>query len=352
MGPLGVPTAIIAAIRVGGSPLLKGLIGRARESKDSIERDLKSSTSKEVCELWDGHTVVRLTAANPIIQELIYLDGEWYNLEDAKSKNLLTKKGGGDRWFLGEKSKIESVENAGLPGTGHSSQQQLVAPNISPSPTNAIDLAEDKDKDKTIPPNISLNLTDPKDRSWELGAAAISGILLQFAVLVIAGLTTFYPDWNQIFSIKLYEFYCMVAGTVSLTVGLIICVSVVDQSTEEEVYEVNDEVVKVKGKEMHILCVQRGRSDTDQSFKPCIFIAKGTRRSILTSRCPKEEEGTFNSSQAWTLIGILATMLGFIVQFIGLVGMHWPTQVAQFAVTLIMTGVEGFHSSSAHTASF
>jgi hypothetical protein len=46
--------------------------------------------------------------------------------------------------------------------------------------------------------------------------------------------------------------------------------------------------------------------------------------------------------KAWTLVGTLATMLGYIIQYIGLLGMHWPTQVAQFAFTLIMTAVRAF----------
>jgi hypothetical protein len=110
VGPLGVPAAIIAAIRVGGPPFLKGAIGRAGESRDGIERDLMSSTSKEVCELWDGQKAVRLAAANPIIQELIYLDGELYNLEDAEGRVLLTKKDGKGKGFLTKKLKRSRLD--------------------------------------------------------------------------------------------------------------------------------------------------------------------------------------------------------------------------------------------------
>jgi hypothetical protein len=38
-----------------------------------------SSTSNEVCELFDGKKVVRLEGTKPLIQELIYA-GEWYDL--------------------------------------------------------------------------------------------------------------------------------------------------------------------------------------------------------------------------------------------------------------------------------
>src|ERR1700721_1687090 len=52
MCPLGIITAVVAAIRVGGPRWLRALIGRARESRGAAEVELMSSTSDEVCELW------------------------------------------------------------------------------------------------------------------------------------------------------------------------------------------------------------------------------------------------------------------------------------------------------------
>ena len=45
--PLGIITAIVGAIRVGGPSWLKALIGRARETAAAAELDLMSSTSHE-----------------------------------------------------------------------------------------------------------------------------------------------------------------------------------------------------------------------------------------------------------------------------------------------------------------
>lgn len=45
--PLGIITAIVAAIRVSGPVWLKALIGRARENKAAAEIELMSSTSHE-----------------------------------------------------------------------------------------------------------------------------------------------------------------------------------------------------------------------------------------------------------------------------------------------------------------
>ncbi|PGH10896.1 hypothetical protein AJ80_07339 [Polytolypa hystricis UAMH7299] len=51
MGPLGIITIVVSAIRVGGVGALKALIGRARESRATAEQELLTSTSDNVCEL-------------------------------------------------------------------------------------------------------------------------------------------------------------------------------------------------------------------------------------------------------------------------------------------------------------
>jgi hypothetical protein len=68
-------TAIVGAIRVGGPAWLKAIIGRARENRSVAEADLMSSTSKDVCELWDGGQIVRVEGSVPV-QELLYVPGK------------------------------------------------------------------------------------------------------------------------------------------------------------------------------------------------------------------------------------------------------------------------------------
>lgn len=73
MAPLGILTAISSAIRVGGAPWMKAVIGRAREAQATAELELMSSTSHEVCELWNGQDIVR-TMGKAEIQEIIFID--------------------------------------------------------------------------------------------------------------------------------------------------------------------------------------------------------------------------------------------------------------------------------------
>ncbi|KAK3360607.1 hypothetical protein B0T25DRAFT_588922 [Lasiosphaeria hispida] len=80
MVPLGIITAIVSTIRVGGPTWLKALIGRAWESRAIVESELMSSTSNEVCELWNDQQIVRVMGEGQIREFIILVadDRETY----------------------------------------------------------------------------------------------------------------------------------------------------------------------------------------------------------------------------------------------------------------------------------
>jgi hypothetical protein len=100
MAPLGIITAIVAAIRIGGPSWMRAIIGRARESRSSAEVELMSSTSHEVCELWNGESVVRMLG-RPKVKQLAVLRREMhdeetfglYTLEAAQRAQVMEWKG-------------------------------------------------------------------------------------------------------------------------------------------------------------------------------------------------------------------------------------------------------------------
>jgi hypothetical protein len=99
-------TAIAGAIRVQGHYLLKAFIGRARENYAAAEIEYMSSTSKEVCELFNGKGIVR-TMGNPSVAQLVVLSKRFpkpgeksfdlscgiYTLESATNDNVMYGKG-------------------------------------------------------------------------------------------------------------------------------------------------------------------------------------------------------------------------------------------------------------------
>ncbi|KAF3054087.1 hypothetical protein E8E11_011412 [Didymella keratinophila] len=72
MVPLGILTAITGAIRVQGSTIAKSFIGRDRENRALAEIELMSSTSKEVCELFNGKSIIRAMGRPKLAQMLVY----------------------------------------------------------------------------------------------------------------------------------------------------------------------------------------------------------------------------------------------------------------------------------------
>jgi hypothetical protein len=71
MVPIGIISAITSVIRVGSVKLLKTLIGRSRESSESVEVELLSSTSQNISETWNGFDLVR-KSGNGNVLEVIY----------------------------------------------------------------------------------------------------------------------------------------------------------------------------------------------------------------------------------------------------------------------------------------
>jgi hypothetical protein len=88
MGPLGILTAVVGAIRVAGPPWLKWAIGRGRESRLAVEVELLSSTSDSISEVWNGEMVERVVGYGDV-QQLVYFGSEVYTVETAEAKRLL-----------------------------------------------------------------------------------------------------------------------------------------------------------------------------------------------------------------------------------------------------------------------
>ncbi|KAF5571075.1 serine threonine phosphatase 6 regulatory ankyrin repeat subunit a [Fusarium phyllophilum] len=106
MVPLGILTAITAAIRVQGSPVAKAFIGRARENKALAEIELMSSTSGEVCELFNGNSIVR-AMGKPAITEFLIFPEKYEDSERKYADNL-----GGTEPTNYESWGIESFQSA------------------------------------------------------------------------------------------------------------------------------------------------------------------------------------------------------------------------------------------------
>ncbi|KAF0322511.1 ankyrin repeat protein [Colletotrichum asianum] len=297
MAPLGIITAIVGAIRVGGPSWLKAVIGRARENLAVAEAELMSSTSQEVCELWNGQEIVRCMGS-PSVVEFICL--------------LPVDTQAGNKTFNIEVDDRKDSES-------------------NPAPQTII-IKRNSSRDA---PNISLN-THRETGRGELRAVAFFGTILQLGVLLYSGFATYYPTLKfqkDGSSIASYAYPCAATGTLVLVVGMMICAHVVESSTEEERFHPREQNMRVR-----MVWLQQNKTVSDQVFGSFAIYAKNDQPFITTSRRPRHKSvgQSRSTSQEETVLGTMITMTGFILQFVGLRGLHWSASIAQLGAVFLM----------------
>ncbi|KAH8125021.1 ankyrin repeat-containing domain protein [Trichoderma asperelloides] len=314
--PLGIITIIVAAIRVGGPSWLKALIGRATENIASAELELMSSTSKEVCELWNGKDVVRCAGSAPICEFICLVPSEGMpenpavRVLEIEEASLYIKKSCG-RTAFGPKNEVIVVRN-----TRHAA------------------------------PNISHNRSKNIGRG-ELYLTACCGIILQVGVLVYCSFITQYSKITARFQkigqpVGRYAFPLTLVGTVFLNIGILICSHVVESSTNEEIFK------PMEGWQARLVWLQQEKMVGDQEFKSfALFTREDQPRVVSSSRVDRHQttkvnepnkgsreqsdESVVNNEDneisAWsasvnpeikTVIGTVISLIGFFAQFIGI----------------------------------
>lgn len=417
MAPLGIITAIVGAIRVGGPPWLKAVIGRARENRSSAELEFMSSTSHEVCELWNGEGIVRTTGKG-IVKQIVYLEGCGDPEKECFLFTLTKATTGENKHTMKDEEKEHTTkdeEKRHMTKEGECNHcrlivlvslivscitcQRLLAVLLIVEHTSFFCLlmglqltlrllfevyqgplikrlfrgkkdpyAHEDPTDRA--PNISLNL-HRKQATWELFAAAAAGIALQSGVLVFSGFVAYNPRFgNRVGGPpSAYAFPILVAGTVTLVLGMWISALVIGKSTEEFKWEVipkphpgdidSTEKPLPASKREELPCppfrvfwLQKGIFVSDQSFDSFMLMAKGQKEIILTS-CRDNDpvydkdgeniaqtEGSTDPSVSlniWCIIGTFASITGFVLQFEGFRGISWACSIAQLVAIMIMT---------------
>ncbi|CUS14875.1 unnamed protein product, partial [Tuber aestivum] len=311
MAPLGIITAITGAVRVAGPIWLKAVVGRARESGAAAEMELMSSTSHQVCELWNGEAIVRVMGS-PEIAEILYFEEETvprgksrlFTFETATEKLLYTESTAGGRWGRNPRNTSRLTTSASAP-------------------------------------NISLNFCEIK-RQWELWLFALLGVALQSGSLVFIGVVHYHPGLRlKEKENSEYAYPLMASGTLLLVLGMMACSHVVQASSIETTW--------VADKNFKILWLQKSSTVNDQLFGSYAIFGEGERRTLTTSRHIKYTSSLENSSstkhtltaslsfQNLTIAGSFISIVGFVTQFVGIRALHWSAPVTQLGVTLAMT---------------
>ncbi|KAH9218266.1 hypothetical protein DL95DRAFT_490064 [Leptodontidium sp. 2 PMI_412] len=325
MAPLGILTVVVSSIRVTKDRYMKALVGSkprlsistvlssvpayfgqcdvltsygARESQAMAEAELLSSTSEEVCELFDGNQIVRVLGA-PDTQEFVYRQRE--NDRGVRSVPLASSLPSGSfRTQPDEKTLIDRLLSSA--------------------------------------PNIILNVDRAVAPRWQLWLFAWIGIFSQLAVLVFGALTTYHWRFEKGgASIALYGYPCTLAGTLTVSVGLLLCSHVIEGSTDECMLQFSDREI-IEGRfRYQILRIQRACVVSEQHFSSYALFNSATSDFLRTSRINKQRDYNFVAA-----VGSSLAIAGFIVQFVGLRALHWSATIMQLGATVFMTGVRSY----------
>ena len=234
-------------------------------------------------------------------------------------------------------------------------------------------------------PNILLNL-HYSSKIEELVFASIVGMVLQGGVLVYGACVTYLSALNHGIGADTdtvdYGYPLLAAGTILMTAGLIISASVIERSSTETKWFVDDQRAG-KGKKptrkavfrrrsrrqdpnMHVLWLQQQQSLGAHIFYSYILRAKGDCKDVITSRPTRElrrlasrtPDSQLNSMErskwriehtriskifgksnltALTVIGAVIGLVGYIVQFQGIRSVDWTVSVAQVGTVIVMS---------------
>ncbi|KAJ4176915.1 hypothetical protein NW767_015279 [Fusarium falciforme] len=317
MAPIGILTAVVSAIRVCGRSSLRAFIGRSQEGDGVVEAELCTSTSRDVCELFNKGGITRVLG-RPSILELVDIPSlrgadkaGLFLFQDYLKNVLKTDDQAISGWMIKGRGSIFGRRNV----------QQVPTLGFAPKP------------------NLSLNVGIKKWPRWVFFAVAAMGLVLQAGVLALAGVGVWILHWNLIDAgtpaSRDYAPIMFITGTVLLCGGMWSCAALIGQTTRELRYRRDRE----SAQRSHLLWLQPGPQVIgDQSFDPFVYIDKRHDPLLCWTSSTKDFDEKF---EVYTFFAVLAVLVGYIVQFIGLRGMKAWVSLAQLGITVVMSIFRG-----------
>ncbi|CAG9983691.1 unnamed protein product, partial [Clonostachys byssicola] len=356
MAPVGIITIIVGAIRVGGPQWLKAIIGRARENLSEAEKEIMSSTSQEVCELYNGHQDdvpnIEVLTFKEAVERKLLVDGKdkmgwrefyrslkefahrWRRFYQNTKTNARRFR---DRVSRKNKEKSPGQDSPDLEAPNEDAfTQSQPTPPLQPSeqPKVGWDIKVIRDVTPDAP-NLSLNRHDQISRVGVHIVAAFA-TALQSGVLIFFGFITYSPRLQPNFrkgdqAVAGYACPMAAGGTVFLVLGLFICACIVENKTEEKHWRPSDNAT------MQVTWLQQAQTVGDQVFKAFATYPKTPRIVFSTSR-----KSVSSQHETLSTFGVGFALVGFVSQFIGLRGMNWAASVAQLVAALIMVAARAW----------
>jgi hypothetical protein len=281
----------------------------------TAEVEVLSSTSEEVCELWSGSEIVRVTGRAEI-KELVHEIGP-------------------KRSSLPGECELMSV------GSAESSKRYRVVPlggrHYKRDPTEHDGWLQRFAKGA---PNLTLNTDRAIASAKERRICAAIGLVLQVGLFASWTLTTYH--WGLGRAGKFPPQYgcpCALVGAASVFGGLLLCAYVVEDVTAEVSVQPADKLENYE-----VLRIQKACTTGSQKFGAYLLRnAKGKPAVFMCRRVATHDPGTaIWKNEVLTTAGTALSCFGFLVQFIGLRTLHWSATIAQLIVMAVMTAIRSW----------
>jgi len=398
MCPLGIITAMVSAIRAGGVTWLKALIGRSRETRGSIELELFSSTSPDVSELFFSEEgIARVAGSDHKIEQWLFqrpklqskLQPKIYNANSAYDDKIpepsprvrfspaasSSNESSAQKSFRPPSSEpaLESqevteepprkkvdapiVDEYSLSSDDESSDSRGGGTkNSSPVPENAKSIRKKLDSvfdwligspglieiDPKQPPNVLLNFHSTPCSPLELWGVAVVGLLLQSTVVMFAALVTYWWKWPKTGSfVAPYGYPLTAAGTLMVSVGLIMCARVVEASTDEVVWNRKKDTENLS--HLGIIWLQKAeQKNTDTGFRSMAILGSKEKKMKGGLRTFRTSQRNAKTHRTAVYVGVCMALLGYLSQLIGFRTLHSAVPLVQFGATLVMTALRAW----------
>ncbi|KAH6865699.1 hypothetical protein BKA58DRAFT_442472 [Alternaria rosae] len=308
VGPLGIITIMVSAIRVSNVRTLKAIVGRAREKIATAELELLSSTSYATSELWTEEGVVRQPGHAKILEMVVYKSkprpetpsSDMLGLK-APSETIIGDLPGAASEILSSDLNKTSGE-VRIGDLNEACNERVLRPaeevrskmfkyllgkfGKSDGPLRPPVLWMDYFKElASQPPNLTLNIHNTFPGNMELWGFVLIGIALQLVAIGIPAAMTYY--WRKpkgANPVQHYAYPTFLVGTCLLVVSIAMCSYIIEATSVEHTFAPTDDF-EVKD----IFRLQLEQNMGDQPFKAYVILNDAKDKKIRTSRYdPKE----------------------------------------------------------------
>jgi len=344
LGPLGIAAALTGAVRMCGEKYLRGVVGRGRETRQMAEFELTSATSEDVCEVWDGESIVRVMGEHTFQEIRLQKEGEKVVIEQLFNgmTNTDTHVPIWKRW---------SDKRSGRKPTS----THVLAGGSEKTPANGEEIQGEVSLDRRkfrMGPNLSLNAIPEDIAQWEKWICVGISVLLQIFVITWAALIQYklpaprLRKDERIGEFRSYAFLCMAVGTVSMVTSMLFCSYSVDKVMERALWK-----PKSKSVEWRPCWIQKWGKADDQTFDSYLIFGslRNTQnpRALMTLHPRRRQDyselaGHLSEREIppflvyLTAVACVLGIVGFFVMVAGTRALHWSVAASQLGQVLFM----------------